>query len=93
MAKVKVTLFGVLAKIAGEKIIYVNASTLREALDEVAAKYGEDHLKNRILDEKGNLRRFVNIYVNGRDVRFTGILETRLNENDEISIIPAVGGG
>lgn len=92
MAKVKVILFGVLAKIAGEKIIYVNASTLREALNEVAAKYGED-LKNRILDEKGNLRRFVNIYVNGRDVRFTGILETRLNENDEISIIPAVGGG
>lgn len=92
MAKVKVALFGVLARIAGEKIIHVNASTLREALDEVAAKYGED-LKNKILDEKGNLRRFVNIYVNGKNVRLTGALETMLNEDDEISIIPAVGGG
>ncbi|MBS7605894.1 MAG: ubiquitin-like small modifier protein 1 [Candidatus Bathyarchaeia archaeon] len=92
MAKVKVVLFGILARIAGEKMVYVNASTLKEALNEVAAKYGEG-LKDRILDERGNLRRFVNIYVNGKDVRFTGILETRLNENDEISIIPAVGGG
>ncbi|MCX8171900.1 MAG: MoaD family protein [Candidatus Bathyarchaeota archaeon] len=92
MAKVKVALFGVLARIAGEKIVYVNASTLKEALNEISVKYGEE-LKSRILDEKCNLRRFVNIYVNGRDVRFTGALETKLNENDEISIIPAVGGG
>lgn len=91
MARVKITLFGGLAKSAGEKTFYVNASTLKEAISEIAAKHGE--LKNRVLDEKGNLRRFINIYVNGRDARFTGTLETRLNENDEVSIIPAVGGG
>ncbi|MBS7634955.1 MoaD/ThiS family protein [Candidatus Bathyarchaeota archaeon] len=92
MARVKITLFGGLAKAAGEKTVYVNASTLKEAIGEIAAKYGEE-IRNRILDEKGNLRRFVNIYVNGKDARFTGALETKLNENCEVSIIPAVGGG
>lgn len=91
MARVKIMLFGGLAKAAGEKTLYVNASTLKEAISEVAAKHRD--LKNRVLDEKGNLRRFINVYVNGRDARFTGALETKLNENDEVLIIPAVGGG
>ncbi|MEM3437383.1 MAG: MoaD family protein [Nitrososphaerales archaeon] len=92
MARVKIMLFGGLVRIIGEKTFYINASTLKEAINEVTAKYGEE-FRNRILDDKENLRRFVNIYVNGKDVRFLDNLETRLSENDEISIIPAVGGG
>lgn len=50
-------------------------------------------IKDRLLDEGGNPRKFVNIYVNGEDIRFSQGLETRINENDEISIVPAVAGG
>jgi molybdopterin synthase sulfur carrier subunit len=50
-------------------------------------------LKERLCDESGELRRFVNIYVNGEDVRFLDGLATHLKENDEISIVPAVAGG
>ena len=92
MGRVKITLFGVLARITGEKVIYANAPTLRDAINEAAIKYGEE-FKSRILDEKGGLRRFINVYVNGRNVRFLNDLETKLNDNDVVWIIPAVGGG
>lgn len=50
-------------------------------------------LKERLVDESGELRRFVNIYVNGEDVRFLDGLATELNTGDEVSIVPAVAGG
>lgn len=50
-------------------------------------------LKERICEEDGNLRRFVNIYLNDEDIRFMKNLETELSENDELSIIPAIAGG
>lgn len=50
-------------------------------------------IRDRIMDEGGALRRFVNIYVNGDDVRFINGLETALNDGDEVSIVPAVAGG
>lgn len=50
-------------------------------------------LKERILDDSGQLRRFVNVYVNGEDVRFQQGIETALNAGDEVSIVPAVAGG
>jgi molybdopterin synthase sulfur carrier subunit len=50
-------------------------------------------LKDRLLDEAGELRRFVNIYVNGDDVRFLDGLGTPLKDGDEVSIVPAVAGG
>ena len=92
MVKVKVTLFGALAKTAGEKAVEIEASTLRDAIDKLVVKY-EEKFKNRIYDEKGKVRRFVNIYINGKDVRFLNSLETKLNDGDNILIIPAVGGG
>jgi len=92
MVKVKVTLFGALAKTAGEKAVEIEASTLRDAIDRLVVKY-EEKFKNRIYDEKGKVRRFVNIYINGKDVRFLNSLETKLNDGDNILIIPAVGGG
>ena len=50
-------------------------------------------LKERLCDETGELRRFVNVYVNGEDVRFQQGLQTPLSAGDEISIVPAVAGG
>ncbi|HAO94252.1 MAG: molybdopterin synthase sulfur carrier subunit [Deltaproteobacteria bacterium GWC2_56_8] len=50
-------------------------------------------LKERICEADGKLRRFVNIYLNDEDIRFKKNLETELNENDELSIIPAIAGG
>jgi molybdopterin synthase sulfur carrier subunit len=50
-------------------------------------------LKDRICDEKGNVRRFINIYVNEEDVRFLKQDQTSLKDGDEVSIIPAIAGG
>ena len=50
-------------------------------------------MRERVMDETGQLRRFVNIYVNGDDVRFIDGLGTPLKDGDEVSIVPAVAGG
>jgi len=50
-------------------------------------------LKNRLCDETGNVRRFVNIYVNGEDIRFLEEKATAVKDSDEISIVPAIAGG
>ena len=50
-------------------------------------------IKEKICDESGKIRRFVNVYVNGDDIRFLQNLETSLKEGDNISIIPAIAGG
>ncbi len=50
-------------------------------------------IKDRICDETGKVRRFVNVYVNGDDIRFLQNLETALKEGDNISIVPAIAGG
>ena len=50
-------------------------------------------LKERICDDTGKVRRFVNLYVNGEDIRFLSSLDTPVKEGDEISIVPAIAGG
>jgi sulfur-carrier protein len=50
-------------------------------------------IKERICDETGKIRRFVNVYVNGDDIRFLQNLDTALKEGDAISIVPAIAGG
>jgi sulfur-carrier protein len=50
-------------------------------------------IKERICDEQGQVRRFVNIFVNGEDIRFLAHLDTALKPNDEVSIVPAIAGG
>ncbi|MBO3809908.1 MAG: MoaD family protein [Candidatus Brockarchaeota archaeon] len=92
MGKVNVALFGNLAKIAGEKTTLVDASTLGEVLNALVERYGEA-FRNRIYDENNRPRRFINIYVNGKDVRFLDGLETKLNDSDKVFMVPAVGGG
>jgi sulfur-carrier protein len=74
----------------GESIANVDGSTVGEVLDSLYARYGE--LRSRIAED-GGLRRFVNVYVAGEDIRFLEGLETPVNDGDEVTILPAVAGG
>jgi sulfur-carrier protein len=68
-----------------------DAPTLKDAIDRMESDF--PGIKERLVDESGALRRFVNVYVNGEDVRFLQELQTPLAEKDEVSIVPAVAGG
>jgi sulfur-carrier protein len=74
----------------GESEIEVEGATVGEALDAVFDQHAE--LRERITED-GGLRRFVNVYVSGEDIRFQEGLETELTEGDEVTILPAVAGG
>jgi molybdopterin synthase sulfur carrier subunit len=67
------------------------AGTLADAITRLDGEY--PGIKDRICDEAGQIRRFVNVYVNGEDVRFLDNVDTKLGPNDEVSIVPAVAGG
>jgi sulfur-carrier protein len=67
------------------------AATVVTLIDELESRFPA--IKGRLRDETGALRRFVNLYVNGEDVRFLTGLETTLKSGDELSIVPAVAGG
>lgn len=77
---------------AHEKEVEVSASTLREVVDKLVVKYG-DAFRKRIFDPSGKLKRLLNFYVNGKNVRFLKQLDTPLNDGDEILILPTVSGG
>lgn len=74
----------------GEKSIDASGDTLGALIDGIEARY--PGLKDRLI-ESGDLRRFINVYVNDEDVRFTGSLETTLTDGDQVVILPAVAGG
>ena len=74
----------------GEGEIEVEGTTVGEALDAVFDEH--DDLRERITED-GGLRRFVNVYVSGEDIRFRDGLETELADGDELTILPAVAGG
>lgn len=74
-----------------EELVEVNASTIGDAITELQGRY--PGIKERLLDESGAVRRFVNVYVNEEDIRFLQNQQTTLKDGDEISIIPAIAGG
>jgi sulfur-carrier protein len=76
---------------AGEKVVTGEGGNLRELVEDLGARY--PGLRDAIVDEDGQLRRFVQTYVNDEDVRFLGGIETPLSDADEVSILPAVAGG
>ena len=75
----------------GESEVTASGATLSEVLDDLDANYAG--IKGRILDDNGELRRFVNVYVGNDDVRFLDNLATPTPDGTQISVIPAVAGG
>jgi molybdopterin synthase sulfur carrier subunit len=78
------------AATGGQSEVAVSGSTVGEALDAVFDAH--PNLRERITQD-GDLRRFVNVYVSGEDIRFQQGLETAVNQGDEVTILPAVAGG
>jgi sulfur-carrier protein len=74
----------------GEKTVTADGSTLAEVITDLNSRFSG--LGDRLVKD-GSLHRFVNIYVNDEDVRFTGGLDTTINEGDQVTILPAVAGG
>jgi MoaD family protein len=74
----------------GEAEIEVEGATVGEVLDAVFEQH--DELRERITQD-GDLRRFVNVYVSGEDIRFQDGLQTPISAGDEVTILPAVAGG
>lgn len=76
---------------SGSESVSVEAQDVAGMLESLEAQH--PGIKERICDESGALRRFVNVYVDGEDIRFLDNLKTPLKENSEISIVPAIAGG
>jgi len=74
-----------------EELVEVNGATIGDAINELQTRF--PGIKERLLDETGAVRRFVNVYVNEEDIRFLQNQQTKLKDGDEISIIPAIAGG
>jgi len=75
----------------GDAEAQIDGATVQEVLDGLFDRYGE--LRARISDEDGSLRRFVNVYVAGEDIRFLDGLATPVADGAELTILPAVAGG
>jgi molybdopterin synthase sulfur carrier subunit len=75
----------------GASAVSIDAGTVGQVLEALEAAHPGFH--ERLFDERGDLRRFVNIFVNGEDIRFLEGQETLVAERDEVSIVPAVAGG
>ena len=79
------------AAAGGESDIEVEGGTVGEVLDALFDRH--DELRDRLSDGDGGLRRFVNVYVDGEDIRFTDGLDTPVADGREVQILPAVAGG
>ena len=75
----------------GKNEVEIAGKTIGEMIENLGAAH--PGIKERLYDESGEVRRFINIYVNEEDIRFLTGKETPLKEGDEVSIIPAIAGG
>ncbi len=75
----------------GAAEVTAEGKTVREIIDDLERRYAG--IKTRLCEENGEVRRFVNIFVNDEDIRFLNGLETEVKEGDELSVIPAIAGG
>jgi sulfur-carrier protein len=75
----------------GAEVVEVDSGTVKEVLDRLESKF--PGIRNSVCDESGGLRRFINIYVDGEDVRFLENLKTLAKDGSEIAIVPAISGG
>ncbi len=75
----------------GQGEVSVEATNIREAIHKLEELY--PGFKERLIDEQGEVRRFVNLYLNDEDIRFLKGLDTELKDGDVLSIVPAIAGG
>jgi sulfur-carrier protein len=73
------------------EVLVENAPTVKAAVEELSRRY--PGLRERLLDDKGALRRYVNIFRNDEDIRHGKMLDTSLGEEDKLTIVPAIAGG
>ena len=92
MTNITFTIPSVLNGGGGEKKIGVEASTLGDAFTKISETMGDD-FKRRVLNEDGTPRSLINIYINGKNAKFSSGLDTGLKDGDEVYILPAVAGG
>jgi molybdopterin synthase sulfur carrier subunit len=76
---------------AGEGEVPAEGASIRQVIDDLEKRHSG--IRERLLDDKGEIRRFVNIYLNGDDVRFLESLNSKVKDGDDISIVPAIAGG
>jgi len=74
-----------------ERSVTGSGTTVIAVIDDLEARFAG--IKDRLVEETGDVRRFVNIYVNDEDIRFTGGLDTAVSDGSTIVILPAVAGG
>ena len=77
--------------VGGEKIVRAEGSSVREVLDDLQRRY--PGFGDRLFGPDGELRQFVNVYLNDEDIRFLGKLDAPVRGGDVVSILPAVAGG
>ncbi len=75
----------------GAEEVTVEGSSIKEVIENLETSHAG--IKERICDEKGQIRRFINFYLNDEDIRFKGNQDTPVNDGDQISIVPAIAGG
>lgn len=92
MAKVEFVVPSVLNRGQGEKKIPLEASDLQDAFSKISEQMGDD-FKRRVFDHNGRPRSLINIYVNGKNMRFSGGMTIQLKNGDSVYILPAVAGG
>ncbi|MFQ5664993.1 MAG: ubiquitin-like small modifier protein 1 [Candidatus Binatia bacterium] len=76
---------------AGAEEVDASGSSITTVMEDLERRF--PGLKERLCDEEGRVRRFVNIYVNGDDIRFLSSLDTSVKDGDEVAIVPAIAGG
>lgn len=74
-----------------QELVQATGATIEAVIADLDARF--PGLKERICDDAGNIRRFVNIFINDEDIRFLEDKATPVKEGDEISIVPAIAGG
>ena len=76
---------------AGAEVVEVDAGTIKEVLERLEARH--PGIRASVCDENGALRRFINVYLDGEDVRFLDNLSTPVRDGAEVAIVPAISGG
>jgi len=92
LASITFTIPSVLNAGSGEKKTDIDVSTLSDAFAKISETMGDD-FKRRVLNEDGTPRSLINIYINGKNAKFSSGLDTQLSDGDEVYILPAVAGG